>query len=189
MAKEKMFYLVRSTSFASRFWRTPLTTWFKPMVFFFAGSMIIFWLDPVAGLSTFLLSLTALLIASLVARVEMQKCGEQISAYESALTDKFSALLSSQMEAQIFNYAKKIEDELKEIDKDLRSMEKRSLFFSGMVQGFTYLLLGINILLNLFFSIMRSESETLSIIQVSALILLPFLIYSSIATLPAVLRK
>ncbi|MDA0217936.1 MAG: hypothetical protein O3A12_06420 [Actinobacteria bacterium] len=119
----------------------------------------------------------------------MRNSSLHIASFENGLRREFSIQFSSQIEAQIYNYAKKNEDELKEIDKALQSAEKNSLFYSGLAQGFIYLFMGSNILLNLYFSTVNFERGALSIIEFVVLTLFPFLIYSAIVALLSTIKK
>ena len=170
-------------SFLGIFSKGDLNLWFRSILLSIAGSAILFWIDPAIGLATFLLALLTLFLSTLITRAQMRRRGRDIAGYESALLRKFHVLLSSEMEARIYNYAKKIDDDLKEIDQNLQSAEKSSLFYSGINQGCIYLLLGINILFNLLLSIENFESGTLSITEFASLTILPLLIYNSFATL------
>ena len=184
-----MRYLSNLLSFISSLSKIEFNPWLRAIFFLVSGSVIFFWIEPDAGLATLLLSITALSFSFLITRVEMRNSSLHIASFENGLRREFSIQFSSQIEAQIYNYAKKNEDELKEIDKALQSAEKNSLFYSGLAQGFIYLFMGSNILLNLYFSIVNFERGALSIIEFVVLTLFPFLIYSAIVALLSTIKK
>lgn len=184
-----MRYLSNLPSFISSFSKIEFNPWLRAIFFLVTGSAIFFWIEPDAGLTTLLLSITALSFSFLITKVEMRKFGLHIANFENELRREFSIQLSSQIEAKIYNYAKTNEDELKEIDNALQSAEKNSLFYSGLAQGFIYLFMGSNILLNLYFSTVNFERGALSIIEFAVLTLSPFLIYSAIVALLSTIKK
>lgn len=158
--------------------------WISSLIAGIAGSGIIFWLHPVAGLTTLAFIVTALFLLPNLATISARKESESLAQAEVRLAEHVNSAIAGHMEAKMFGYSKKFSEDLKATEAELAAHERKALQVSGLANAFVYLLLGLNIITNAYLAISAFQNGELTGVNIAILILLPLAIYDSISTLP-----
>ena len=159
--------------------------WISSLIAGVAGSGIIFWLHPLAGLITLSTLIIALFLVPRLATLSAKDQGEAIARLEVRLAENVTATIAGHMEAKMFGYAEKFSEDLKKTEEELSTSERKALRVSGIGSAVVYLIMGITILINAFLAITAFRDGNLAGVNIAILTLLPLAIFDSIITLPA----
>ena len=159
--------------------------WVSSLIAGVAGSGIIFWLHPIAGLATLTLLIIALFLVPRLATLSAREESKSIAESELKLAEHVTAAISGHMEAKMFGYAHKFSDDLKETEAELSRHELKALKVSGIASAAIYFIMGLSILINAVLAILAFEGGELSGVNIAILTLLPLAIFDSIIPLPA----
>ena len=159
--------------------------WISSLIAGIAGSGIIFWLHPLAGLITLSTLIIALFLVPRIATLSAKDQSEAIAQSEVRLAENVTAAITGHMEAKMFGYAEKFNEDLKKTEEELSHNEREALKVSGVGSSVIYLIMGITILINSSLAIIAFENGDLAGVNIAILTLLPLAIFDSIITLPA----
>ncbi len=159
--------------------------WISSLIAGIAGSGIIFWLHPIAGLATLTLLILALFLVPRLATLSAKEESSSIAEAEVRLAEHVTAAISGHMEAKMFGYAGKFSDDVKSTEEELSKHERKALKVSGVASATIYFIMALSILINAFLAVTSFEKGDLAGVNIAILTLLPLAIFDSIITLPA----
>lgn len=159
--------------------------WLSSLIAGVAGSGIIFWLHPVAGITTLTLLIIALFLVPRLATLSAKENARSIAEAEVRLAEHVTAAIAGHMEAKMFGYAKKFNEDVKRTEAELAKHERDALKVSGLASAVIYLIMGIAILSNAILAINAFRGGDLAGVNIAILTLLPLAIFDSIITLPS----
>jgi ABC-type transport system involved in cytochrome bd biosynthesis fused ATPase/permease subunit len=159
--------------------------WTSSLIAGVAGSGIIFWLHPIAGLTTLTLLIIAIFLVPRLATLSAREESGSIADSEVKLAEHVTAAISGHMEARMFGYAHKFSEDLKATEEELSKHERKALKVSGIASSVVYFIMGLSILINALLAIRAFEAGELAGVNIAILTLLPLAIFDSIVTLPS----
>lgn len=154
------------------------TSWASTLIPGLAGSGIAFFIEWLAGITTLVLVIIALLI-----RVRLSppllKDGE-LAASEEQLSVRIRSALSGNFEAKIFNYDDRIHEELRSDESDLSTKEVEALHLSGFLPASVYFIMGLSVVSNIIIGLNSMAQGRLDILDLAILALLPLTIFEEV---------
>ena len=159
--------------------------WISSLIAGVAGCGIIFWLHPIAGLTTLTLLIIALFLVPRLATLSAKEESGSIAEAEVRLAEHVTAAIAGHMEAKMFGYSQKFSEDLKSTEEDLSKHERKALKVSGVASATIYLIMGLAIMSNAVLAISAFDNGDLAGVNIAVLTLLPLAIFDSIITLPS----
>lgn len=177
--------ILHDVEYAQEKWTRVWIPWISSLISGVAGSGIIFWLHPIAGLTTLTLLIVALFLVPKLATLSARQESSLIADAEVKLAEHLTGAISGHMEAKMFGYADKFSDDLKATEDELSQHERKALRVSGIASAAIYFIMGLSILINAILAILSFEEGELAGVNIAIVTLLPLAIFDSIISLPS----
>lgn len=154
----------------------------SPLIAILIGSGVILYINLLAGVTTLILTLVALLLASrsAIPSKNPSKGNIEIATTRIQFAERIKSALSGNFEAKVFNYDDRLQAELMTLENELSAKELDSGGRSGIAPAAIHFIMGANVVTNAILGMSALERGEIDTIGLALLVLIPYMILSEV---------
>jgi ABC-type transport system involved in cytochrome bd biosynthesis fused ATPase/permease subunit len=149
------------------------------------GTAIIFFVHSLSGLVTLAFLAVSIFLLPRIIASSTKSDRDARNQAKNLLNELIEASTTHRVEAKIFGYSRKLDEEVNEIEDNLALIGKKLANSQRIMNLITDLMMGMNIIINGILVVMTSEPQPVDALRLAISLLLPFAIFTSIRRMQA----
>lgn len=175
--------IINDVELAQDLWLRVASPWLAGLISGTAGITIIHWLLPACGNTIGLLFLLACFAIPFLAMLASST--SETRNYESQLFDQIMQIAESAPESLIFNYHEELLGQVALEQSKISKIESTNASRAGLAAAFYFVVLGMSVLLSLWFAARGVLTHHLAGINIAVVALVPLAIFDGLSSLPS----